>query len=89
MTGTLFQNGRKDSFFATPPVSFEEIRGWIKDGAGSDGVGIGAVVEVDDKDTVKRIAGELIMPGGGQAYMVGKDGVPRAVRVAVAQARGQ
>ena len=79
MTGTLYQSGRKDSFYATPPVSFEEIRGWIKDGGGEDGIGLGAVVEVDENDNVKRIAGELIMPGGKEAYRMGKDGVPHLI----------
>jgi alpha-acetolactate decarboxylase len=79
MSGTLFQNGRKDAFFTTPPVSFEEIRGWIKEGGGEDGIGLGAVVEVDENDKVKRIAGELVMPGGKEAYMMGKDGVPHLI----------
>jgi alpha-acetolactate decarboxylase len=79
MVGTLYQNGRKDAFFATPPVSFEEIRGWIKDGSGQDGIGLGAVVEVDKDDKVVRVAGELIMPGGKEAYRIGKDGVPHPI----------
>lgn len=79
MTGTLFQNGAQSDFFATPVVSFEDIRGWIKTGGGEDGIGLGAVVEVDENDKVTRIAGELVMPGGAEAYLVGKDGVAHLI----------
>lgn len=71
-------------FFQFPPVSLDEMRAWIKDGAGDDAIGLGAVV--NEKGT---IVGELVMPGGKQAYMIGKDGqakpVPENYKVTFAQ----
>ena len=89
-THTLYQYGLAGAapdhraFFRFPPVSLEEMRSWIKDGAGDDAIGLGAVV--NEKG---MIVGELVMPGGKDAYMVGKDGhakpVPENYKVTFAQ----
>lgn len=77
---TLYQYGIAGSgpenrkFFEMPPVSLDEMRAWMKEGAGADAIGVGAVV--NEQGT---IVGELVMPGGHDAYMIGEDGKAKPV----------
>ena len=87
---TLYQYGAAGTpseyreFFKFPAISLDEMRSWIKDGAGDDAIGLGAVVNAKGE-----IVGELVMPGGKDAYMVDKAGnampVPADHKITFAQ----
>ena len=87
---TLYQYGHAGpppqhcEFFQTPPVSLDEMRRWMNEGAGENAIGLGGVVDARGSNI-----GELVMLGTKLAYMVGRDGkakpLPAGSKVVFAQ----